>query len=119
MQTVIFLGIRIITKQCPKNAQHYEMHPKYSYFSRAATVSRKGHKFVAFGLEIAQPFPNTHTTQKFQNMYEQGSIPEGPAMMSRRKFFGFGGVSGKMGEVKEKWIRVYLLILCTTNLAFC
>ena len=35
------------------------MHPKYSYFSRAATVSRKGHKFLAFGLEIAQPFLNT------------------------------------------------------------
>ena len=60
MQTVIFLGIRIITKHCPKNAQYYEMHPKYSHFFRAATVSRKGHKFLAFGLEIAQFFLNTH-----------------------------------------------------------
>ena len=65
---LIFLEIRIIRKQCPKNAQHYEMHPNYSYFSRAATVSRKGHKFLAFGLEIAQSFLKTHTMQKFQNM---------------------------------------------------
>ena len=44
------------------------MHPNYSYFSRAATVSRKGHKLLAFGLETAQSFLKTHTMQKFQNM---------------------------------------------------
>ena len=31
----------------------------FSQFSRAGTVSWKGHKFLAFGLELAQPFLNT------------------------------------------------------------
>ena len=31
----------------------------FSQFSQAETVSWKGHKFSAFGLELAQPFLNT------------------------------------------------------------
>ena len=31
----------------------------FSQFSQAGIVSRKGHKFSAYGLELAQPFLNT------------------------------------------------------------
>ena len=70
------------------------MHSNYSYFSRAATVSRKGHKFLAFGLEIAQSFLKTHTMQKFHNMNRDN--------ISAKKF---GVRRGGGWGVPEKWAK--------------